>query len=239
MNIMNLQKFLKKLANGKLSGTNLVELSESNFVVKSNFSNKVIDAINEGLTRLHTKFILNEKEAIIVLLDYITTYYLDSLYSESLYPQDGVDTPYILDTPDNVFTNDVIRILSVYDDYGMLLPLNDINNNKSIFSPKYNIIQVPNPTTWELINVTYQAKHTELTSTNLLEDIVLPDVLFGALEAYTAYLLFSDINSDDAKIKSDKQLLLYNQICNEVINTDVISNSVSTTKLKFNDRGWI
>jgi hypothetical protein len=235
---MNLQNFCKRLANGRLSHTNLIEAVEGGFDVKSSFRIKVINAINEGLVRLYTRFILNEKDVVIMLRDHIVSYYLDSLYSETLYPQDGVEIPYILDLPGEVFTNDVIKILNVYDHYGQLLPLNDINNSKSLFSPKYNMLQVPKPVTGELINVTYQAKHIELSIDEPLEEIILNDSLMGALEAYVAYLIFSDINSDDAKIKSDKQFLLYNQICNEVRDTDVISNSVSTTKSKFNERGW-
>ena len=236
---MNLQEFCKKLANGRLSNTFFIEESEGTNIIKVAHRPKVIDAINEGLVRLYTRFVLNEKDAIIALRSHITSYRLNSLYSETLYPQDGVEIPYILDLPGEVFINDVIKILYVLDYDGKELPLNDVNNSKSLYSPKFDVIQVPEPKTGDLINVIYQAKHIELTIDEPLEEIVLHSSLLGALESYVAHLLFSDINTDDAKIKSDKQLAKYEQICSEVLFTDIVSSSVISTKTKFNNRGWI
>ena len=236
---MNLQEFCKKLANGRLSNTFFIEESEGTNIIKVVHRPKVIDAINEGLVRLYTRFVLNEKDAIIALRSHITSYRLNSLYSETLYPQDGVEIPYILDLPGEVFINDVIKILYVLDYDGKELPLNDVNNSKSLYSPKFDVIQVPEPKTGDLINVIYQAKHIELTIDEPLEEIVLHSSLLGALESYVAHLLFSDINTDDAKIKSDKQLAKYEQICSEVLFTDIVSSSVISTKTKFNNRGWI
>lgn len=236
---MNLQNFCKKLANGRLSNTFLMEESEGTNTIKVVHRRKVIDAINEGLLRLYTRFVLNEKDVVIALRDHITTYRLNSLYSETLYPQPGVEVPYILDIPGEVFINDVLKILTVYDFEGNELPLNDVNNPNSVFSPRFDTVQIPEPKTGLLINVVYQAKHIELSVDSPLEEIILPDTLYGALEAYVAHLLFSDVNTDDAKIKSDKQLIKYEQICSEVLQTDIVSSTVVNTNFKFNARGWI
>ena len=158
---MNLQEFCKRLANGRLSNTNLIE-DNNGLIIKVTHRPKVIDAINEGLIRLYTRFILNQKDVVICLRDHITSYRLNSLYSETLYPQDGVEIPYILDLPGEVFVNDVLKILSVYDYDGCELPLNDATNCKSVFTPKYDVVQVPEPIIGKLINVVYQAKHTLL-----------------------------------------------------------------------------
>jgi len=122
---MNLQDFYKKLANGRLSNTAMVEGIDP-VTIKAVHQPKVTDAINEGLIRLYTRFILNEKDVVIGLKDSITSYRLNSLYSESLAPQVGVQYPYILDGDSEVFINDVIRIMAVYDNNGVKLPLTNV-----------------------------------------------------------------------------------------------------------------
>lgn len=235
---MNLQDFCKRLANGRLSNTSMVQ-NNNGLIIKEEHRPKVIDAINEGLIRLYTRFILNEKDVVISLRDHIVSYRLNSLYSETLYPQAGVEIPYILDLPGEVFVNDVLKILAVYDNDGCELPLNDNTNCKSVFTPKFDTVQVPEPKTGKLMNVVYQAKHILLTVEDPLEEISLTDTLYGALEAYVAHLLFADINSDDSKIRSDKQLIRYEQICNEVITTDITSGTTIQSNTKFHKRGWI
>lgn len=235
---MNLQDFYKKLANGRLSNTSMVEDS-GGLIIKVAHRTKVIDAINEGLIRLYTRFILNEKDVVIGLKDSITSYRLNSLYSESLAPQVGVEYPYILDGDSEVFINDVIRIMAVYDNDGVKLPLNNATESTSVFTPVFDTVRISDPITDQRITVVYQAKHATLVNTSPLQEIILPDTLYGALEAYVAYLLFADINSDDAKLKSDKQLMRYEEICGDVILTDTVSSTTLQSNIKFMNRGWV
>ena len=235
---MNLQDFCKRLANGRLSNTSMVEDS-SGLIIKVAHKPKVIDAINEGLIRLYTRFILNEKDVVIGLKDSITSYHLNSLYSESLAPQVGVEYPYILDGDSEVFINDVIRIMAVYDNDGVKLPLNNATESTSVFTPVFDTVRISDPITDQRITVVYQAKHATLVNTSPLQEIILPDTLYGALEAYVAYLLFADINSDDAKFKSDKQLMRYEEICGDVRLTDAVSSTTLQSNIKFMNRGWV
>lgn len=235
---MNLQDFYKKLANGRLSNTAMVE-GIAPVTIKAVHQPKVTDAINEGLIRLYTRFILNEKAVVIGLKDSITSYHLNSLYSESLAPQVGVEYPYILDGDSEVFTNDVIRIMAVYDNNGVKLPLNNATESISVFTPVFNTVRISDPITGQRITVVYQAKHATLVNTSPLQEIILPDTLYGALEAYVAYLLFADINSDDAKFKSDKQLMRYEEICGDVRLTDAVSSTTLQSNIKFMNRGWV
>ena len=235
---MNLQDFCKRLANGRLSNTSMVEDS-SGLIIKVAHRPKVIDAINEGLIRLYTRFILNEKDVVIGLKDSITSYHLNSLYSESLAPQVGVVYPDILDGDSEVFINDVIRIMAVYGNDGVKLPLNNATESTSVFTPVFDTVRISDPITNQRITVVYQAKHATLVNTSPLQEITLPDTLYGALEAYVAYLLFADINSDDAKFKSDKQLMRYEEICGDVRLTDAVSSTTLQSNIKFMNRGWV
>lgn len=235
---MNLQDFYKKLANGRLSNTAMVEGIDP-VTIKAVHQPKVTDAINEGLIRLYTRFILNEKDVVIGLKDSITSYHLNSLYSESLAPQVGVVYPYILDGDSEVFINDVIRIMAVYDNNGVKLPLNNATESTSVFTPVFDTVHISDPITNQRITVVYQAKHATLVNTSPLQEIILPDTLYGALEAYVAYLLFADINSDDAKFKSDKQLMRYEEICGDVRLTDAVSSTTLQSNIKFMNRGWV
>lgn len=236
---MNVEKFFSNLAFGKLANLSMAGSGEPNGDIEVAARPQVMHAVNEGLTRLYSRFVLKENDVIISLRDHITKYYLSSLYSEALYPQPGVEIPYILDTPAQPFSNDVIRIMSVYDSIGRKVPLNDDNNARSVFTPQFNMLQVMKPENGKLLNVVYQAKHPQLSVDHPQDLIQLPDVLHGALEAYTAYLVYSSINTQEAVAKAAEYMNLYEMLCSEVEMKDTVSNSTSITTTKFEERGWV
>lgn len=233
---MQLSDLLLRLANGRLNYTGLID---DLGVIKTNHKPKIIDAINEGLLRLYTRFVIKEKDVIISLRDHITFYHLVPLYSETLYPQSGVEIPYIMDMAGEVFVDDVIKVLAVFDHIGCELPLNDSGSCNSVFTPTYNSIQVPEPETGKLLNVVYQARHLPLNYIDETAYIELPDVLVGALEAYVAYLLLQDMATDDAKQRADRQLGLYESICVSALLTDVANATTTSTTSKLCQRGFV
>ena len=129
--------------------------------------------------------------------------------------------------------------MAVYDNDGVKLPLNNATESTSVFTPVFDTVRISDPITDQRITVVYQAKHATLVNTSPLQEIILPDTLYGALEAYVAYLLFADINSDDAKFKSDKQLMRYEEICGDVRLTDAVSSTTLQSNIKFMNRGWV
>ena len=137
---MILQECLDKLARGKLSNLAICTGGK----VKDEHRQKVIDAINEALNRLHTILPLKEKSLIIEMTESRTEYPLTSEHSlrretGSIY--DSYDL-YIRDTDFFPFEDDILNIIEVWDDLDRKRPINDPENPLSVFTPEHNTLNV-------------------------------------------------------------------------------------------------
>lgn len=234
---MNISDLYKTLSYGELS--NLSMGMDASGAIAKDAKPRIIHYANEGLTRLYGRFVLKEKDIIIELVDHITNYHLLRKYAESYFDPEEVRYPYIKDLFNEPFTEDVIKILAVYNSEGRKLPLNDNNRADSVFTPTGKILQVPRPVRGVSLSVLYQAKHDELLLDNEDQEIELPEVLQGALVAFIAYKVFSHMNTDVSSAKSQEHLGIYNSICDEVEQNDLVNSSISTTNSRFEQLGWV
>ena len=67
----------------------------------------------------------------------------------------------------------------------------------------------------------------------------MPDVLLSALLAYVGYQAFASVNTEVSLMKSQEQLSLYEILCTEAEDKDLVSTSISSTNVRFNKRGWV
>jgi len=234
---MNIEELFKKLSYGELS--NLSLSGEGSGEIIEARQPKLVFYANESLIRLYTRFILKEQDVLIGLVNHITFYHLIDKYAESNWPDSGVDFPYIKDLNREPFANDVLKILAVYASNGREIPLNDNEHPASVFTPQANMLQVPRPQTGFSLSLLYQAKHKALSHEDLTQEIILPDVLHGALRAHIAYQVYSHMNTAEASAKAQEHYNMYESICLDAIDKDMVNTSVSTTSTKFHNRGWI
>lgn len=235
---MKLSELFEKLSYGQLSNLSIVtEAEEGNLTPKG--ENTVIVATNEALIRLYSRFVLKEKAIIIRMWEHITNYHFLSKFAESQYPGSGEAYPYILDLAKEPFKEDVIRVLEVYNGNGFKLPLNDSERMDSVFTPQVNVLQVPMAHRCGRLSVTYQAKHVPIIKEDLNQEIYIPDVLEGALFSYIAYSVYSGMNTAESGAKAQEHMMMYQAICEEVKQEDLVQNSMSTTNSRFYKRGWI
>ncbi|AHI60147.1 virion structural protein [Erwinia phage Ea9-2] len=234
---MKISELYKTLSYGELS--NLSIGMDGAGSILEDAKPRILHYANEGLTRLYGRFILKEKDVMIELVDHITNYHLLRMYAESYFDPEEVRYPYIKDLFNEPFTEDVIKILSVYNGVGQKLPLNDNERMDSLFTPTGKILQVPNPKTGVSLSVLYQAKHPELLPNDEDQDIHLPQVLEGALVAFIAYKVFSHMNTDVSTAKAQEHMSVYASVCDEVEQHDLVNSSISTTNSCFRKRGWV
>jgi hypothetical protein len=71
------------------------------------------------------------------------------------------------------------------------------------------------------------------------QEIDLPFTLEGALTAYIAYMVFSHMNGQDNSAKAQEHLSMYDMICGEVTDQDLVSQNGNTTLTKFDKRGFV
>jgi hypothetical protein len=145
---------------------------------------------------------------------------------------------YILDSPGEQFQDDIIKILSVFNNTGHKLGLNDDTDPLSVFTPQAKVLQISYPTNWGMLNVRYQQRHPPLTG-DLNQFIELPEIICGALTAYIAYKVFSHMNSVVSTAKSQEFLKTYEMNCIEIVEGDLVGSSISQTNTRFPKGGWI
>lgn len=140
----------------------------------------IINALNLELTQLYSRFPVLEKDVAFRRFPEISLYHLTRRYcrsndeSKELYK-------YILDTHDNPFLGDVLKIENAYTESGQHIVLNDNNNPRAWFTPSFDTIQIPNTTDIDtrIAIIGYKAKpeHIDPNTTDFEKDIYIPSYL--------------------------------------------------------------
>lgn len=235
---MNKSDLFKLLARGELSNLSFAE----DGVIKANKVATLTQHANEALLRLTTRLPLIEKDLLIELRDGMTNYHLVKQYAWSQAPEGTSNTswcaPYIMDKVDP-FQEDVVKILRVYNSYGIELPLNDQNEAMSLFTPQAKVLQVPFYSNGDVLNVVYHAHHPVLEEDCWEQCIQVPDNLMGALRAYIAHLVYAHMNTAESVAISSNHLSSYDRICMEFLESASSNVSKQDTNTTFEKRGWI
>ena len=140
----------------------------------------IINALNLELTQLYSRYPVLEKDVAFRRFPEISLYHLTRRYcrsndeSKELYK-------YILDTKDNPFLGDILKIENAYTESGQHIVLNDNNNPRSWFTPSFDTIQIPNTTDIDtrIAIIGYKAKpeHIDPNTTDFEKDIYIPSYL--------------------------------------------------------------
>ncbi len=195
---------------------------------------------NRALVNLFTRFCLKEREVTIGMHDEISFYILDSKYAQSN-TDSGELIKWIEDTPENPFTNDILRIQEVYNEVGDKLPINDLNQEDSVFLPTYKTLQIPNPASDDSVFVTYRAKHTDIPIDADPEttEVEIPVYCVEPLLTYIAYRVYSTNADHNIQQIAASLMAKYEYQCKELEDKNVLYNTPNETNLKLMNGGWI
>lgn len=200
----------------------------------------LISHLNLALTDIHTKFNLKEREVAIQEYESITFYELDSKYAQE---NTGSTEPvkYILDSPANVFNDDVIRINAIFDEAGCELPINDEYRQESLFLNSFKTIQIPFPSDENTIFVMYRANHEKLsTSTpDLNAEVDIPAFAVEAVLSYVASRVHSQRTSPEAQNTAVNLMAKYNMLCDQIELRNVLNTATNNTNIKLGRNGWV
>lgn len=234
---MELIELFSMLSYGELSNLALSNMGSGE--ITEDRKPQIVQFANEGLLRLHTKFVLLEKTLIIELQESITNYHLLSQFAVQSFDPAVALVPYIIDLPLEKFEDDVIKVLSVENSWRQKRPLNDPNRWDSCFTPSALILQVPNPGTGEVLYVPYQARHKKLgMGVGDEKTITLSDTLHGALTAFIAYKVYQSMNTQESLAIAQGHISMFDSICADAVEYDSLNTSMSSTNIKFYERGW-
>lgn len=235
---MTLEELFANLSYGVLS--NLAVGGSGSGTVPSQHQKKLINHVNTSLTGLYGRFNLYEKEISIEILEDKTEYALKKIHAVTD-ATIGVDK-FILDTVDNPFLEDVLKILTIYREYGVELPVNDPGQETSVFTPTIDSLILPSDVPGDIYYVVYQSLPPKLLMAepiNLEQVILLPAVLVPPLEAHIAYQILSSLNGPENAAKGMEHLSRYEMLCLEIENKDLVTSSLVQTHTKLEDRGFI
>lgn len=236
---MTLGDLLQMLSYGELSNLSMANGGNGSIAAASRPRLELYT--NEALLRLYSRFVLREAELVVALQENLSLYQLLPRFAVNFVaasPAENESLRYLLDLPSAPFVGDIIKILAVFDNCGHKLPLNDDGNCHSLFTPHANTLQVPCPKPGMTLSIAYQAKHPKLQGV-LEETVDVPDILLGALTSYVAYKVFSHMNTEGSTAKAQEYLAVYEMICNDAVDKDLINSSISTTNVRFCQRGWV
>lgn len=234
---MQLSTLYENLYYGELN--NLIMDSVTPGVLPTSLAKKVVSYLNQSLTAIYSRLSLLEKEVIIEAQDEIFIYYLQKKYAV----QDSTVMPanmkYIRDTEDDPFTEDVLRIIAVYDELGTQLSLNEPGDAASLYTPKFNAIQIPTPVTGNTYTVLYQANHPKVDGKLMAAEIMLPAYLEIGLRAHIAGLLFGSMNGQEHVARALDHMATYETVMGQAEGKDLARTSLPITITKLEDRGFV
>lgn len=234
--MLTVEELCRQLSYGRFS--NLAIGNEGVGTVRESDLNKVISGLNSALTRIYSRFALSEKQVMIVQQAHITNYHLDKRFALCNPERLPEHVPYILDLPNEPFINDAIKIIAVFDSLGSVIAINDETHPFSLFTPSPTTLQIPLPKHDEPMSVQYQAAHPRLEYGVKQTEVIVPLVLEEALLSYTAYSIYSNMNTQESTVKAAEHLQMYEVVCTEV-ESQGYASIASQGSNKFTTRGFV
>lgn len=195
---------------------------------------------NLGLTELYKRFPVQLEEIQLQQYENISTYFLRPPFAVS--SATGASTRYILDTIEDPFKNNIIKIESIHDEFGGPYILNDEHEDDSVFTPGFDQIQFPVTADNKTFSVVYRAGHTPIViegadtpadiDVHIPPYLVYPLILFIASRAYS--IMGSSENINEGAIYESK----FERQCAKIIELGLI-NKDNTTSTKLDGSGWV
>lgn len=233
---MKLSELFQKLSYGELS--NLSLSGEGSGIIIESAQPRIVLLINDALKDIYSRFNINERTLAIQSLDWKSFYVLRKEFAVQ---DPTVGLKYIIDSPHDKFTDDLVKILSVTNEVGATLPLNDSEQWASVFTPKHDTLQLTHPGYSQMFAVTYQALHPEIRASGegfLDQEIRIPTILETALRMKVALPIFSSMSGQEYSVKSQQLEAAYESRLVEIKQENLISDSVVPTNVKLMRRGF-
>lgn len=237
---MKLSEIFSQLTFGELKQVTLGG-HDSGAVQSTNYS-EIIAHINLGLLDLYKRFPIVTNSLILQTVAGRTRYELSNTYAFSY----NEDDYHIVDSLDDPFASDILRINEIKDIYGNTVPINDRNRHNNISLSAYNVLTIPWATgdAAETLVVEYRAKPTTLSvptnasSLDLTKTIALPDTFVEPLLAYVEYRVHKARGGEAGLAQARLAKGNYDALCMELERENVLHNNVAITNEKLHINGW-
>ena len=193
---MTLQQIFDLLSHGELSQ---IDLGGTNGIEESNWD-RVLSAINLGLTELHKRFPLRSEQVVLQMQEGQLRYTLDVKFAVSNQANPTV-TKYLIDSAADPFLGRVLKIEKVFDASGCELNLNRLGDSfdqahSTVRTPSYNTLILPTLLPVQALTIEYRGNHPLLVKSQGYFNpgdvtVELPDTHLTALLYFVASRLFN------------------------------------------------
>lgn len=232
---MTFAELTQRLALGELRQTGAVEKNNPS-EIKEEYRPAILNHTNQGLTALHSKFVLSLREVMIETSVGVSTYFLRKEFAQT--NETSVPLKYIVDSEGAPFEEDIIKILDAYDANGDVMFIDDLEEDNSFFTVQYDALQIPDALLGQRFAIIVQNNHYKLTGTNPCEEIHVPPFFEEALQYYVASKTMSGFNSPELAVKGQEYMGYYMNSLNDAINMDIARTSVTSNQTKLMMRGF-
>jgi hypothetical protein len=211
---MLLSEFFEHLTFGELSQ---LFLTGNGVEIEAREYPKIAAHLNLALTALYSRFPLRTEEIIVQEYDDITMYFLRPEFAVNSGSAEAIK--YLVDTVNYPFVGRVLKIEQAFNEDGEEILLNDDRYADSIYTPQFDVIQIPEPVATNSVSILYRANHdkvviapsTDLTTVNLN----IPDFLITPIKYYMANNLISPLAGENEGI-GNNFLAKYEQECQRI-----------------------
>ena len=238
---MILLDIMKDLTYGELQGLKIGNMlaGEAESEPDPHQYEQIVSYINLGMTDLYKRFFLRSKEIYVQEHAEISTYLLHSDYSLANTASTVAESErYIIDTALDPFVDDILKVEEVYDEEGNKIPLNDISEALSIYTPSFRSIQIPYPDDETTVSVQYRANHAKITATveseAALIEVAVPNSLYEALLYFVGSRAHRPINPE----KSSDYWQMYKKSVDDVERLGLEVQG-EPGDWRFDDHGWV
>lgn len=211
--------------------------AEDNEGIFPKYSNEVLSHLNLGLLDLYSKFPLQEKELHLKTQMGQILYLLHSDYALS----NNVDG-YIVDTVEEPFLDNILRIDAAFDSMGRGLGINDEHTQYAVYLPSYNSVQLPYSNAGEDYYFIYRVKPETILiadgTTPVDVDVPIPEMLLEPLLTYIAARAHNAKGGEKGKQEGAFSMQQYEQMCKELEVRNVFNNSLTNGNRKKEINGW-
>lgn len=193
---MLLKDLFQDLALGELQGSPVVETG--GFTVADMQVPKVIQAINQALEHFYSIYPLKEAQVIIEMIPEMYHYYVSSEFAMS---NDSAKYKYVMDSKENPYEDDLLKVLEVRTLTGEPVSIDDTYARLGVKLPEFNcLVPTEELRKYEKVVVRYKAKHKRIPYDEPIDSrwiVNIPASYSGALQAYIASNIYNALGGGE------------------------------------------
>lgn len=237
---MRLQEVFEQLSDGEFSQLSVG--GEAAGVINESNQAKVVNHVNLGLTALYARFNLKENQLVLAMQSDREVYRLNSSFAVNARRSQEL-VRYILDTVDEPFTDDIIKVESVLDEEGEPLGLNDDSDELSLTTPTALTLRVPADLKTQELKVMYRAKHPKIVVglgyfDPARVEVALPETHLTALLYFVASRVHNPVGMVNEFNAGNNYLSKYEMEC-QALEGKGLQVDVGQTNTRLRRNGWV